>query len=492
MHPGGSVKDRIGVTMLEAAEKAGKITPDRTLEPEGNRPAGSRRVRSTSGKSCYTVGQARAEDWLYQPTTMTTEETRTDARRRAVRLLVSSRHIFIIYSNSDLSQCRDLRRRITRLRRESSDENVFLATESLAPGDDVSRSQIAEKLAGSDLAVVACGERTASSTFVDEEVRQALEQRKQERTQILPIILKVGVKLPAGLDYSIHAVHLTTLFPSIRRVRVGIAATLVVLALTAGLFQLQSSRARLAAQDQVARQLWTDAAVARDERGDLLTAAHQFARAADMHLAGLSADNARAAVDDAIGGVHLQAVLQHDSAVTGASFDGKDERILSRSENGSVRLWSVVNGQPIGRVIRAGRFLSGAIFDPTEHRILTWISDGGLQLWDANTQQPIGAVMKHAGSVLGAIFDHRGGIISWAKDNEVRRWDVTTQAAIGLPMNHLTTSRRERGLAAFLDLALLHWTALRSTRRKNGLPPGARAAELSLCGIPKPKNRSAR
>ena len=31
LNPGGSVKDRIGITMLEAAEKAGKIKPGGTI-----------------------------------------------------------------------------------------------------------------------------------------------------------------------------------------------------------------------------------------------------------------------------------------------------------------------------------------------------------------------------------------------------------------------------------------------------------------------------
>ena len=34
MNPGGSVKDRIGVAMLEAAEKAGKIKPGGTVIEE--------------------------------------------------------------------------------------------------------------------------------------------------------------------------------------------------------------------------------------------------------------------------------------------------------------------------------------------------------------------------------------------------------------------------------------------------------------------------
>jgi WD40 repeat protein len=47
----------------------------------------------------------------------------------------------------------------------------------------------------------------------------------------------------------------------------------------------------------------------------------------------------------------------------------------------------------------------GAVFDKAESRILSWSQDGTVRLWDAATGEPCGAPTKHEGAVLGAVFD---------------------------------------------------------------------------------------
>ena len=47
----------------------------------------------------------------------------------------------------------------------------------------------------------------------------------------------------------------------------------------------------------------------------------------------------------------------------------------------------------------------GAVFDKAEARILSWSNDKTVRLWDAATGAPIGAAMKHDGAVWGAVFD---------------------------------------------------------------------------------------
>jgi WD40 repeat protein len=68
----------------------------------------------------------------------------------------------------------------------------------------------------------------------------------------------------------------------------------------------------------------------------------------------------------------------------------------------------------------------GAVFDKAEARILSWSNDGTVRLWDAATGEPRGAAMKHQGPVLGAVLDKaEARILSWSKDGTVQLWDVT-------------------------------------------------------------------
>lgn len=162
------------------------------------------------------------------------QQSRGAVREQAVRLLLEARRIFIIYSNKDLERARDLKRRIVRLRADKPDDSVFLAVESLPVGEDVSRARVQSELAEADLAVVVCGENTAARTHVADEVQQALQQRESKGMKILPVILKAGVTLPAGLDYSVHAIHYTVLFPAIKWMRLALAGTLALLIAIAG------------------------------------------------------------------------------------------------------------------------------------------------------------------------------------------------------------------------------------------------------------------
>src|SRR5229473_1489074 len=147
-------------------------------------------------------------------------------REQAIGRIRTAKRIFIAYESPDLSRVRDLRSRILKLRQRSAANTVFMASDSLPIGGDVSPEQITTQLSRADLFVIACGPTTANSSWVHQEVQQALEQRRKGKTVILPVILKPGVRLPPGIDFEIHAIHLTTLFPAIKWVRIAAVAAI--------------------------------------------------------------------------------------------------------------------------------------------------------------------------------------------------------------------------------------------------------------------------
>ncbi len=97
--------------------------------------------------------------------------------------------------------------------------------------------------------------------------------------------------------------------------------------------------------------------------------------------------------------------MNHGDAVRGALFDNDERRILSWSEDKTLRLWDAATGAPIGAPMTHEGPVKGAQFDKDGRRILSWSEDRTLRLWDAATGAAIGAPMTHEGSVTGALFD---------------------------------------------------------------------------------------
>jgi WD40 repeat protein len=55
--------------------------------------------------------------------------------------------------------------------------------------------------------------------------------------------------------------------------------------------------------------------------------------------------------------------------------------------------------------------VSGALFTRDGGRILSWSEDKSLRLWDAATGAPVREPMKHDGPVSGALFTQNGARI---------------------------------------------------------------------------------
>ena len=68
----------------------------------------------------------------------------------------------------------------------------------------------------------------------------------------------------------------------------------------------------------------------------------------------------------------------------------------------------------------------GRAADRDETRILSWSDDKTLRLWDVATGRQIGPAMTHDGAVGGALLSRdETRILSWSDDKTVRLWDAS-------------------------------------------------------------------
>jgi WD40 repeat protein len=78
----------------------------------------------------------------------------------------------------------------------------------------------------------------------------------------------------------------------------------------------------------------------------------------------------------------------------------------------------------------------GARFFPDERRVLSWSNDKTLRFWDVATGKQIGEPMRHDGLIYGALFVPNGRVLSWSLDRTLRLWDLTTGEPIGEPIEY--------------------------------------------------------
>ena len=129
--------------------------------------------------------------------------------------------------------------------------------------------------------------------------------------------------------------------------------------------------------------------------------------------------------------------IVHDGAVVDASYSPAGDILLTRSDDGTARLWDAVTGASIGQPLKHERPVKGALFGADSKQVLSWSDDGTIRLWDAATGASIGQPLKHERHVNGALFSADSKrVLSWSDDGTARLWDAATGASIGQPLKH--------------------------------------------------------
>jgi len=164
---------------------------------------------------------------------------------------------------------------------------------------------------------------------------------------------------------------------------------------------------------------------------------------------------------DAETGELLGAGEGHDGPVNDLAFDADGERVISASDDGSARIWSVETAGAAG-VLRdgTGQAVTAAAFSPDGRVILTGRADGLLTLWRASTGEPVLNWQGQDGPVLAARFGwtslvvvsvgpegmsawnlarREGRSVAWQQFEAPAEGEAISDAAIGQDGMHVVT-----------------------------------------------------
>ena len=125
--------------------------------------------------------------------------------------------------------------------------------------------------------------------------------------------------------------------------------------------------------------------------------------------------------------VPLTGSMWHEGAVHSAQFSPDGQRVVTRSEDQTARLWDAASGKPIGEPMKHEDGVISAQFSPDGQRVVTASRDKTARLWDATSGKPIGEPMKHEGGVFSAQFSPDGQrVVTASWDKTARLWDAMT------------------------------------------------------------------
>ena len=124
----------------------------------------------------------------------------------------------------------------------------------------------------------------------------------------------------------------------------------------------------------------------------------------------------------------IHEMLGHSGDVNSVSFDGTGSRIVSGSEDTTVRVWDVATGACVQTLEGHSGDVNSVSFDVTGSRILSGSEDKTVRVWDVATGACVQTLEGHSSWVTSVSFDGTGSrIVSGSDDKTVRVWDVAME-----------------------------------------------------------------
>jgi eukaryotic-like serine/threonine-protein kinase len=232
-----------------------------------------------------------------------------------------------------------------------------------------------------------------------------------------------------------------------------------------GCFSPNGAIVATSARDGVVR-LW-DAIARQPKAGEFRAPATMFVYAMDFSPDGKTILTAGAAGNEADGIVRIWEIatgkersFRHRVPVYSAVFS-PDGTTIATAEGTTGRLWDVVSGRSIGKVLDHQRFVSGVAFSPDGRTVLT-AGDGSVRLWDTETGDArLEPVAGPANRFSTAQFSKGGqSLLIPCTDRAVRLWQLPrgrqARAPVGQPDAVLRVEYSRDGKSVLLESGDTH------------------------------------
>lgn len=185
--------------------------------------------------------------------------------------------------------------------------------------------------------------------------------------------------------------------------------------------------------------------VRKAEWSGLETAPKSLATTDDGALAAIGEENGKIRLYDAATGQQVRTLTNHTAAVTGLRFTADKSKLVSVSQDKSVRVWNVADGMQIGSVETPAALQAVALVGEGK-LIATSGGDNTIRLWDyaavtaaqkpAEPLKPVKELAGHTGPVTSLQTYAAGAeLVSGSQDGTVRVWNVMAGNA-ARQMNH--------------------------------------------------------
>ncbi|MEZ6091587.1 MAG: protein kinase [Pirellulaceae bacterium] len=150
---------------------------------------------------------------------------------------------------------------------------------------------------------------------------------------------------------------------------------------------------------------------------------------------------------DAESGTFVQRLVGHAGPVNRVQFSADDRRLVSASDDGTVRVWNLQTGE--ATVFKHSGPVLNAVFSPDGERIATATADHMALLWDVGTRSQIVELPGHTAAVTSIAISADGKrLLTGSEDFTSKLWDVSERGLLSGGKELLTLAAHTRELTS--------------------------------------------
>lgn len=145
-----------------------------------------------------------------------------------------------------------------------------------------------------------------------------------------------------------------------------------------------------------------------------------------LATAGISAGRPAILVRDVAAGKIVQTLLGHEATITALAFGPGGARIVSGSQDKTVRVWELADGKvpQIARLAGHEQPITAVAMSADQAQVLSGGADGSVKLWNLADEKELMAFAGHTGAIVAVGMAAGNQPLSASADKTVRIWNA--------------------------------------------------------------------